>query len=122
MKFGIDFHGVADTKKKFFSEFTRRVVDNGGEVHIITGNMKTEEIFATLFEYGIVYTHFFSVSDKLLEEDKATHWTSPDDPWFEAEEWNGAKANYCKENQIDLMIDDSEEYGKYFVTPYLKVV
>lgn len=122
MKYGIDIHGVADTKKKFFAEFSKRAITNGHEVHIITGNMRTPEIEKELKEYGIQYTEFFSVSDKLLAEGKDTHWTSPNDPWFDKEDWNAAKAHYCKENNIILHFDDSDEYGKYFKTPYVKVV
>lgn len=122
MKYGIDIHGVADTKKLFFARFSERAIANGHEVHIITGNMRTPEIEKELSGYGIEFTHFFSVSDTLLADGKETHWTSPNDPWFKAEEWNKAKADYCKENKIDLHFDDSNDYGKYFETPYVKVV
>jgi len=122
MKYGIDIHGVADTKRKFFAIFSQRAIANGHEVHIITGNMRTKEIEKELESYGINYTHFFSVSDILIENNKATHWSSPTDPWFEATDWNPTKAIYCKEHQIDLHFDDSNEYSKHFSTNYVKVV
>jgi 8-oxo-dGTP diphosphatase len=34
--------------------------------------------------------------------------------------WNRAKAEYCKKNGIQLHIDDSDVYGKYFETPYAR--
>lgn len=122
MRYGIDVHGVADTKKRFFALFTQRAIANGHAVHIITGNMRTPEIEEELAENGIEYTHFYSVSDKLLEDGKETHWTSPNDPWFPANEWNTAKAAYCAEQGIDLHFDDSETYGQYFKTLFVKVV
>ena len=32
--------------------------------------------------------------------------------------WDSAKANYCKVKKIDLHIDDSPIYQRYFSTPY----
>ena len=122
MKFGIDIHGVSDTKKKFFAIFSQRAISNGHEVHVVTGSQKTPETEKQLKEYGIQYKHFFSISDKLLSENKLTHWTGPGDPWFAADDWNPAKANYCKEQGIDLHFDDSNEYGKHFETLYVKVI
>ena len=122
MRYGIDIHGVADTKKRFFALFSQRAIANGHEVHIITGNMQTAEIVDELISYGIVWTHFFSVSDALLKEGKATHWTSPNDPWFDANDWNRAKGAYCFTNGIHLHFDDSDEYDKHFLTPYVRVV
>jgi hypothetical protein len=122
MKFGIDIHGVADKKKKFFAIFSQRAITNGHEVHIVTGSLRTPEIEKELHEYGIHYTHFFSISDKLLKECKVTHWTSPNNPWFHENDWNSAKGKYCSEQGIDLQFDDSLEYGKYFTSTYVRVI
>lgn len=122
MKFGIDLHNTADKKKKFFALFSQRAITNGHEIHLITGSMRTPEIEKELKDCGIQYTHFFSVSDKLLAGGKVTHWTSPNDPWFPVNEWNAAKAAYCAVWGIDLHFDDSESYGQYFKTLYVKVV
>lgn len=121
MKFGLDIHGTIDKMPKFFSIFSQRVVSKGNEVHIITGSIKTPEIVKQLNDYGIHYTHYFSVSERLLFEGKTAFWKNKDNPFFELEYWNPAKAKYCQENKIDLMIDDSNEYGKFFTTLYLKV-
>ena len=37
MKFGFDIHGVIDTKPRFYSKLTHRLIEMGHEVHIITG-------------------------------------------------------------------------------------
>jgi len=122
MKFGIDIHGVSDTKKKFFAIFSQRAISNGHEVHVVTGSQKTPETEKQLQEYGIQYTHFFSVSDSLIKEGVLVHWSDRHNPWFEDVYWNDAKAKYCKENQIDLHFDDSDEYGKHFETLYVRVM
>ena len=91
MKIGLDIHKTIDAKPHFFSVFSRRVRANGHIIVIITGSMKTPEIEKELKDLGIEYDEFFSVSDYLIEKGKETHWTSPNDPWFEKEEWNKAK-------------------------------
>ncbi|MFW6121141.1 MAG: hypothetical protein ACOC80_09630 [Petrotogales bacterium] len=122
LKIGLDIHKTIDAKPQFFAKFSQRSRANGHTIVIITGSMKTTEIENELAELGIEYDDFFSVSDFLLAKGKATHWSSPNDPWFKAEDWNRAKADYCRENQIDIHFDDSDEYGKYFTTLFVKVV
>jgi hypothetical protein len=122
MKYGLDIHGVSDTKKKFFSLFSQRAIANGHEVHVITGNMRTPQIEAELKEYGIHYTHFFGVADKLLADGKVAFWKDKDNPFFDEKDWNKVKGEYCAEQGINLHFDDSDEYRKHFTTLYLKVV
>jgi hypothetical protein len=38
---------------------------------------------------------------------------------FDYELWDTIKAGYCRSNKIDLHIDDTEVYSKYFTTPFL---
>ncbi|MFW6273166.1 MAG: hypothetical protein ACOC2U_05245 [bacterium] len=121
MKIGLDIHGVCDTKKKFFSIFSQRLLENGHIVHIITGSMRTPQIEQRLKQIGIKYNYFFSISDKLIKEGKFTHWSDENNPWFDSKDWDCAKAEYCKDNQIDIHFDDSDEYVKYFETLYVKV-
>lgn len=122
MKFGIDIHGVADTKKKFFAIFTKRLIENGHEVHIITGSQRTPENEAQLKEYGIQYTHFFSIADNLIAEGCTVSWSDRNNPWFEKVYWDDAKAKYCARQKIDIHFDDSDEYGQYFKTLYVRVI
>jgi hypothetical protein len=122
MRFGIDVHRVADTKKKFFAIFTKRAIEKGHEVHIITGSQRTSEIEAELKEYGIQYTHFFSIADSLLAEGCAVSWKDKDNPFFDDVYWNDAKARYCESQKIDIHFDDSREYGKHFKTLYMRII
>lgn len=122
MKFGIDIHGVADTKKKFFAIFTQRLIEAGHKVHIITGSQRTVQSENQLRDWGIRYTHFFSVADKLIAEGCVVHWKDKDNPFFDDVYWNDVKAKYCEQQKIDIHFDDSEEYGKHFKTLYVRVI
>jgi hypothetical protein len=117
MKIGLDIHGVIDTNPKFFAEFSKAIISSGGEVHVITGP-KRSAVEADLKTWGISYTHFFSIVDSVDED--AVRWEDKDNPWVDSEIWDRRKARYCKEHGIDLHIDDSDEYGKYFKTPYAR--
>jgi hypothetical protein len=122
MRIGLDIHGTIDAKPKFFANFSQRIVSLGFECHVITGSRRTPEIEQQLKDFGIQYTHFFSIADHLLLQGKEVFWKDKDNPFFCDEDWNCVKANYCAEQKIDLMIDDSDEYGKFFKTLYMRVI
>lgn len=113
MKIGLDYHGVIDKFPGYFRIFSESLIKAGHEVHIITGLRKQD------IEQKIPHTHFYSVSDDLVSH-FSYHINKEGRPIFEDDVWNKAKAKYCKENKIDLMIDDSKIYGKYFSTPYFQ--
>jgi len=117
-KLGLDIHGVLDADPEFFAEITKTVVDKGCEVHVLTGSKDTPRLHEQLKSLGISYTHIFSVSSFHEQAGTKMWYTSPDDPWMEENAWNRAKGDYCKEHQINLMVDDSDRYGKFFSTPY----
>lgn len=128
MKFGLDVHGVIDTDIEFFSHLTRSLMlvdkdrsnsDLNWEIHIITGsNLTNGEIIQDLKECKILYTHMFSISDYLRKEGcQELDGSTIDNPLFPEDEWNKAKANYCRKHAIDLHLDDSDRYAKYFTTP-----
>jgi len=123
-KIGVDVHGVLDDNP-FFKEMTALFVAAGHEVHIITGAQFNEHIenkFEKIgIEKGVHYTHFFSISEYLLKKGTNVTWEDSDNPWFDEKSWNTAKADYCREQGIDIHFDDTEIYSKYFTTPfYLK--
>lgn len=118
-KLGLDVHGVLDADPEFFAEITKAVVDKGCEVHVLTGSKDTPKLHEELKALGISYTHVFSVASFHEQAGTKMWYTSPNDPWMEEDAWNRTKGDYCKEHKINLMIDDSDRYGKYFTTPYL---
>ena len=124
MKLGLDIHGVIDSNPESFSFMSQSVIAGGGEVHIITGGSWTFELEEQLKGYGIKWTSCFSVYDYLLDSgiDSIGTIQFPDgtiQKKFDYHLWDTIKAGYCKSNNIDLHIDDTEVYSKYFTTPFL---
>lgn len=120
IKIGIDVHGVADSNPHFFSELSRLLIDNGHEVHILTGAEQTKELeYEIRYILGLSYTHFFSTTSH--NKNAGVEITYIDgNPYMDNKIWNKAKAEYCLKHGIHLHIDDSDVYGKYFKTPYAK--
>ena len=119
MKIGLDFHGVLDSNIEFFKLFTSSMTKSNNEIHIITG-MKKEAVKEFCEEHNISYHKIYSIMDDFLSRNKSLVVYVDDKPFFPDILWDKAKANYCAKNEIDLMIDDSDEYCKYFTTPYVK--
>lgn len=124
MKLGLDIHGVIDSKPESFRFMSKSVIDKGGEVHIITGGSWNKELIDLVEECGIEYTHYFSVYDYLkgINAEEIGRIQFPDGTTqkkFDSELWDSIKGKYCKDNNIDLHIDDTEVYSKYFTTPFL---
>jgi len=121
LKIGLDIHGVIDRKPAFFRAFIDRARANGHEIHIITGGQKKPKLLKQLEDLGIKYDYFFSISDFLIQHGVPVHFKDSNNPFFDTKEWDKVKGQYCKEQGIDLHIDDSPEYGKHFVTPYMQL-
>ncbi|MCK5600329.1 hypothetical protein KAR91_00500 [Candidatus Pacearchaeota archaeon] len=119
MKIAVDIHGVINSKPKFFKEFIDLFVDNGHEVHILTGRLLNERLDEKLNDFGINYTHIFSMAQYLIESDENVHWEDDDNPWFDDKVWNEVKGEYCRKHNVDLCIDDTEAYMQHFSTPFL---
>jgi len=121
-KIGIDIHGVIDALPEFFGFLTESIVKNNGEVHVITGGAWDEKLEKQLS--GISYTHKFSVYDHLLKTAEILGEIEfPDgtiQKKFDDTLWDSTKAEYCKENQISLHIDDTLCYNDYFTTPFAR--
>jgi hypothetical protein len=121
LKIGIDIHGVIDLKPAFFRTFIDRARANGHEIHIITGGQKKPKLLNQLKDLGINYDYFFSVSDFLIEQGVPVHFEDSNNPWFDIDQWNKIKSMYCAKQEINIHIDDSDQYGKYFITPYMQL-
>jgi len=87
------------------------------EIHIITGP-PVKQVLKKLKKWNIHYTHIFSVVDFHKKKKTKMWYTDPENAWMDKETWERTKADYCKRMKIDLHIDDSDKYGKYFTTPY----
>jgi len=114
MKFGFDVHGVLDTHNEVYSTITSALVAAGHEVHVITGAIQTPELTETLKLAGMSFTHWFSIAQYHIDKGDSEVKFVDGEPWMEDEVWNETKAQYCHEEGIRLLIDDSPVYGKYF--------
>ena len=125
-KLGLDMHGVIDAMPEFFSFLTDSFIKNGAEVHIITGGRWDLEFEKQLHDFGIKWTNKFSVYDYLKESDaevigKVQFPDGTIQKKFKNEYWDSVKAQYCKENGIDLHIDDTLIYNDFFSTPFARL-
>lgn len=113
MKVGLDFHGVIDKQPELFAKLSNKLRMSDCEIHIITGHKITDEFVQQLKDWKIRYTHLFSIVDY---HESINTFVQYDErgPWIDEELWNKTKSIYCEEKQIDVHIDDSEIYGKYF--------
>lgn len=126
MKIGIDIHGCIDALPDFFSSLTKAIIKSNGEIHLITGGTWTPELEEQMHNYGIVWTHTFSVYNHLLESGVKTtgEIIFPDggvQKKFEDGHWDKAKGDYCRKHNIDLHIDDTLIYNEYFTTPFARL-
>jgi len=119
-KIGIDIHGVITDSPEFWKSCAQIYLDRGSEVHIITG-AEFKKVKDILKDFP--YTHFFSISEYHKDRGIEVTYNEKGDPHMDDEIWNKTKAIYCKENNIDIHIDDSDIYGKYFTgrTQYIKL-
>jgi len=123
LNYGFDVHGVLDAKPDVIIALMRALKRAGHEVHIITGSKNGKRIINYLKKYGVFagihYTHFFSISSHLISKGVKVRYIKGK-PWFNEDIWNKTKGEYCKRNNIALMIDDSDVYGESFKTPYAR--
>jgi hypothetical protein len=114
MKVGLDIHGVIDRDYDMFSDMAASWIAKGHEVHIVTGQPKVECYDSVK---NVPHTHFFSIVDHhesigtpLYTRSDKTGW------WMDWNLWIPTKGKYAEEVGLDLHIDDTLEYGKYFPT------
>lgn len=122
MKLGLDIHGVIDHKPKVWSAITHALVAAGHEVHIITGQELSTKLTDFLAAMDIKYTHLFSITTYHKEQGTEIRYKDSDNPFIDYDLWDKTKADYCKRMGIDLHVDDSDVYHKYFLssTAYLQ--
>ena len=140
MKIGIDYHGVITENPIFWCEFIEMLKQSNyvcNEIHVMTGSRKEnwKSEIENLPDYprrvlGNFLDHsgperkqcfFFSISDYLVDNHpEEVDDSDIDNPRIvDVSLWNSAKSEYARNKHLDLVIDDKEEYGKYFTTPFL---
>lgn len=116
IKIGLDFHGVVSSRPQYFAEFSRQVLALGYELHIITGG-PADVVDKMLKEWQVRYTNLFAILDYYDAKGEVEYY---DNGEFKVPEklWNSAKGEYCMAKGINLHIDDSMQYARWFMTPY----
>ena len=116
LKIGIDYHGVIDHQLEYFSEFCKEAIRRGHQIHVITGGPKSS-VSDTLKQAKIKYSYIFAIVDYYAAKNSVSYLTNGDF-YIDNILWNKAKGEYCRQEGIDIHIDDSKEYIKWFTTPY----
>ncbi|GAF87845.1 unnamed protein product [marine sediment metagenome] len=119
-KLGLDIHGVIDRHPDSFVELANNVaLKKQGEIHIITGipySKEVEDFLLRINHQRKWWTHYFSIETSLLEKGVEFELINGN-KYFKTDVWNKEKGLYCADNEIDMHIDDQQEYLKSFTTP-----
>lgn len=121
MKIGLDYHGVIDKNPKFFVSLALALKDLGFEIYILTGESDSLQFETLLKSYnnGLQWwNEIFSVTDYLINIGEHYKIDQNGRCCFNELLWNKCKSVYCKNNNIDLHIDNKKEYLKYFNDSY----
>ena len=95
IKVGFDIGGVCNKSPLLFAVLSNLLVNNGHEVHIITGQEETNELKEQLKKMCIKYTHFFSITDYQRKLGTTITYDENGTPWMDEEIWNKTKGEYC---------------------------
>lgn len=117
MKIGLDFHGVINQMPKFFSCINKALINDGHEIHIITGGTK-KEVEKYCKKNKIVYTILYAMIDTFIKKGKPHLKDKQGRYTFNNVDWNKEKGKYCKQNKIDFHFDDTIDYASHFKTPF----
>lgn len=115
MKIAFDIHGVTDTFPAFQTMIKKYIEDDDVEVHIVTGLpiVKAKKEIGHIIDLDRI-DGYFSITDYLEDRpDIEVKWVNGL-PWADEIAWNNAKADYCYENGIDILFDDSAIYADTF--------
>lgn len=115
MKIGIDLHNTIDKNPEGFKELAKSVLDDGGEVYIITGASKKDALIDLKKLNFNLYTKIFSITDNLLSQNRTYHLDIHGRPCFDDVVWYGAKGLIAYQLQLDVHYDDTFEFSKYFI-------
>jgi hypothetical protein len=122
-KLGLDIHGVITDDKDSLLWLSNAVTFMKGEVHIISGPpiaVIMKELRDLGFMKDVNYTHVFSIVDYNISIGTPITYDENGHAWTDEYSWDKTKADYCVREGINLHIDDSDQYGYFFKTPYAR--
>jgi hypothetical protein len=117
MKIGFDFHGVIEKYPDVFRPLMESLRAMGAEIFIVSGPPLNQLIYEVAsFEYLVDkhWDNLISVIDYIKKIGKKTWQDEKGDWWTDDESFWSSKSMICEEYGIDLLIDDSVQYQKYF--------
>lgn len=126
IKIGLDLHGVMSDLPTTFKFLGESILKNSGEVHIITGTVRSkaqEELKSLGFVKGRHYSTLFCIVDHMVSSGAKSRGIHPvfKNPEFDDDAWDKVKGDYCRANNISLHIDDSLAYAEHFTTPFARL-
>ncbi len=118
LKIGLDYHGVISRHSDYFAAFAAEAVRRGHQIYIITGGPESA-IAQKLRRFNLPYAEIFAIYD--YYKDSRFIKYLPNGDWHIPDElWDKAKGEYCRAHKINIHIDDSEKYIRWFSTPYCR--
>jgi hypothetical protein len=119
MKLGLDVHGVIDADPSRFREVAREIRRQGGRVILITGHPVDDQLYDELNACSFnEYDEIVSIQDELEKKGLPVLYLDKHGRnRYDDTAWDSFKGIFCKEHQIDLHVDDTFKYLKYFETP-----
>jgi len=118
-KIAFDLHGVLETNTTFFKKVINALKKFGVSIIVVSGP-PTTQIISELESLGYTpwYNYFnriISVVDYLRSIPNLHMWQDERGNWWTDEPtWWASKGHICKDNKIDLLIDDKIEYFNCF--------
>ena len=115
MKIAFDVHGVLDTLPEY-RQLLRTMLRDGHTIYIISGQPLDEEMEAFLDKYDLYNKHheYRSVETYLLEQGNFDYEIRNGQKFWADEIWDPVKAQICKEEEIDMIFDNSLSYAQTF--------
>lgn len=126
MKYMIDLHGVIDANPKVFKKMTEDLIKSGNMVYVCTGS-RFQDAWDKLnkfnFKKNVNFNQILSISEILEERIPAAEieYDVNMNLWVDDMLWWPMKGNLCKEYNINVIIDDSEEYFVYVPKNVIKL-
>ena len=116
LRIGIDFHGVISENPAYFRDFSAAAYERGHTIYIISGGPYSVEK-SMLDIWGIKYTEIFSMLDYFARRGQVEYFANGN---FKVPDclWDEIKGKYCRDNEIDIHIDDTLQYSEKFSTPF----